>query len=138
MKKLVNYRMCLSINGGEWQDTSIFNHIQYREECDCETWISKDLTFDEAVELVQADFVMNAECEKTLIGRKPKLKLSTSDCSLFGGPIYLTARTFKSLKIKKEYLPYNGTIKDIAALLTAEQFCEYLKAHGITQCPVLK
>lgn len=134
MKKLVNYRMMLSVNGGEWRDTSIFNHIRYLEESECETWESRELNFNEALELVEEGFIMNAECDQTFFTHRPRIQLSISE-SIFEGPSYYTERTLATLKIKKEYRPYNGSIKDIAILLSAEQFCEYLKDHGIVYCP---
>lgn len=134
MKKLVNYRMMLSVNGGKWQDTSIFNHIRYLDESECKTWESRELNFNEVLELIEEGFIMNADCDQTFFTHRPRIKLSISE-SLFGEPSYYTERTLTTLKIKKEYLPYNGSIKDIAILLTAEQFCEYLKNHGIAYCP---
>lgn len=136
MKKLVNYRMYVSVNGGEWRDTSIWNHIRYMEESECETWESRELSFDEALELVEEGFIMNAECDRTFFTHRPRIQLSTSE-SLFDGASYYTERTLKTLKIKKEYIPYNGSIKDIATLLTAERFCEYLKDHGIAYCSAM-
>lgn len=136
MKKLVNYRMYVSVNGGEWKDTSIWNHICYMEESECETWESRELSFSEALELVEEGFIMNAECDRTFFTHRPRIQLSISE-SLFEGPSYYTERTLQTLKIKKEYLPYKGSIKDIATLLTAEKFCEYLKVHGIAYCSAM-
>lgn len=136
MKKLVNYRMYVSINGGEWKDTSIWNHIHYMEESKCETWESKELSFNEALELVEEGFIMNAECDRTFFTHKPRIQLSIPE-SIFEGSSYYTERTLKTLKIKKEYIPYNGSIKNLATLLTAEKFCEYLKDHGITYCSAM-
>lgn len=131
MKKLVNYRMYISVNGGEWKDTSVYNHIRYMEESECETYESRELLFDEAFKLVEEGFIMNAECDRTFFTHKPRIRLSVSGL-FFEGPLYYTKRTLQTLKIKEEYLPYNDSIENIAALLTAEEFCEYLKDHDIT------
>lgn len=87
MKKLVNYRMYVSVNGGEWKDTSIWNHVRYMEESECETWESRELNFDEALELVEEGFIMNAECDRTFFTHRPRIQLSISE-SLLEGPSY--------------------------------------------------
>lgn len=136
MKKLVNARTYFRINGKKWIDCSIWNKIRYYEESECEEWTSRELTFAEAVDLVKKGFVPHAEVGETIFRKRTYLELPSGD--LLVGDLRYYEREIKTFEVKQTYEPYNNTIKVLADLLPADQFCEYLKDRGISSCPMLK
>lgn len=136
MKKLVNERTLYRVNGGEWRDCSIWNKIRYYEENDCEDWKTKELNFADMQELIEKGFVPNAENDFTFFRKRPMIVLPSSD-------IEITRYTYTEkdkvvFEVKKQYLPYTNTIKNLADLLPADDFIQYLKDRGINTCPMMK
>lgn len=136
MKKLVNERTLYRVNGGEWRDCSIWNRIRYYEESDCEEWTTKKLNFTEMWELVESGFVLNAETDYTFFKKRRKLILPSNSIEITR--YTYTEKGNKTFEVKKQYLPYNTTIKALADLLPAEDFIQYLKDRGINTYPMMK
>jgi hypothetical protein len=130
MKKLVNEKTLYRVNGGEWRDCSIWKNIRYWEEENCQEWNSRELSFSSMWELVESGFVPGAKIEYTVFNRRKLILPSGFD--------RLTDYTYREnsrikFEVKKEYTSYSSTIKNLANLLPADEFCEYLKDRGIAQ-----
>lgn len=130
MKKLVNEKTLYRVNGGEWRDCSIWKNIRYWEEENCQEWNSRELSFSSMWELVESGFVPGAKIEYTVFNRRKLILPSGFD--------RLTDYTYREnsrikFEVKKEYASYSSTIKNLANLLPANEFCEYLKDRGIAQ-----
>ena len=131
MKKVFDKRCYIRVNNEkEFHDTSIFYHLSYVEEEEAATTERVFTDFQEAYEFVKNGGVMNAEATHTLFRNRPEIKLSTADDCCAG---YYTEKNFKSLAVRWEYAEAQPTIKTLTSLLTADEFCEYLKDRGITQ-----
>lgn len=132
MKKLVNLRCYAAIGKDEYQDTSIWNHIRYVEVSECNTTEYTLETFEEAFAAVADHCIRNAETSTTLFGNKPTIEITWGD--LYRNKSVMSAKTFKPVRVKWEWQEVTRayTMKDLADLLPAEQFCEWLKDRGIT------
>jgi len=130
MKEVYDYRFEYRMDGcKEFVDTSIWKHVRYLTPEEAETWNFTIKTFDELVKLVQDDLFMNAELSKNFF-RKTVVRLSNAEdyCSTA-----ITERNFKPIEIRCAYNKLSLTIKELADLLSADDFCEYLKDKGITK-----
>ena len=130
MKKLADLVCYVAIGENEYQNTSIWSHINYMEMDECKTTEFTLNTFNEAYAAIANDRIRNAEIGATLFG-KPTIEISRKD---FIDKFVMNERTFKPISVKWEWqeVERNYTIKDLANLLPAEQFCEWLKDRGIT------
>lgn len=132
MKKLVNLRCYAAVGKDDYADTSIWNHIRYVEVAETNSTEYTLETFDEAFAAVADHRIRNAETSATLFRNRPMIELHWGriDCSR----TYLTAKNFKPIRVKWEWEEVERvyTMKDLADLLPAEQFCEWLKDRGIT------
>lgn len=133
MKQLYNYRMLVSINGESYRDTSYWDHIKYLEPEKAKTRETEEIPFDEVYNF--AEGIMNTERGKTFFLKKRYIKFSFSDDFY---PVYVYEKTKSTIKVKEEYLPFSCSMKNLAELLKAEDFIEYLKDRGITTCPLNK
>lgn len=133
MKKLYNYRMLVSINGEEYKDTSVWNHIRYLNPEEAKTRETVEMSFNEAYDI--ADAIMNAEKGITFFRKRRYIKFSFGS---FFEPEYLYEGTKKKIRVKEEYLPFSCSMKSLAGLLNSEDFISYLKDRGISTCPMLK
>ena len=130
MKKLVNFRCYVSVNGEEYCDTSYRTRIRYSEITGkSETVITN---WEEAYRAVSEHNILNAETSETLFTNRPTIKIYYGDISRNTREI--SEKEFKSLKYKWVSSETDGiyTIKDLAELLPADQFCEWLKDQGIS------
>lgn len=132
MKQIVDYRVLISIDGGKFEDTSIWKHLSYEEPK--EERITELNTFAEAYEAIKNDKIMNAVAGYTFFRSRPQIELSTAnwDCRKT-----MTEKNFKKITVKEMWATCNekNTIKGLASMLSAEEFCEWLKDHGISQIP---
>lgn len=133
MKELYNYRMLVSIDGKEYRDTSIWNHIRYLNPEEAKTRETIEMTFEETYDIVAA--IMNAEKGVTFFRKRKYIKFSFADSF---EPEYLYEGTKKKIQIKEEYLPFSCSMESLAGLLNSEDFISYLKDRGISTCPMLK
>ena len=132
MKKLVNFRCYVAIGKDDYCDTSIWSHIRYVEESEAnDTEYTLD-TFERAFAAVADNYIRNASTYKTLFGNKPAMEISFG--RLENSRVVLTKKTFKPVRVKWQWEEVGTTyiMKDLASILPAEQFCEWLKDHGIT------
>lgn len=130
MKEVYNYRFEYRLEGQKnFVDTSIFEHVRYLTPEEAETLNFTIKTFDELVDLVRDNLFMNAELSKNLF-RKTVVRLSNVEdyCSTV-----VTAKNFKPIEVRCVYKKENLTIKELANLLDADSFCEYLKDREITK-----
>lgn len=132
MKKIYDRRVLVKIDGWkEFEDTSIFSHLRYEEE----EFANEDFnyrfeTFEDVKKAIEEGWIINAESTTTLFKKRPLLKLSASnlDCSLS-----FTERNFKPIEVKIVYVEESGlSIRTIADLLNANDFCEFLKDRNIS------
>jgi hypothetical protein len=132
MKEIYNYRFEYRLEGEkDFVDTSIWRHARYLEPKDAEDWTGLIKEFKDLVDLVEKGFFMNGKLEKTLF-RKPMVVLNnTTDFYSSGDRI--TEKNFKPIEFRCVYKKENLTIKELADLLDADSFCEYLRDRGITK-----
>ena len=131
MKKIYDKRCLIRVNNEEeFHDTSIFYHLSYIEDTDAITTERVFTDFQEVYEFIANDGVMNAESTHTLFRNRPEIRLSTVDGDCVS---YYTEKNFKSLAVRWDYREVKPTIKTLADLLTADEFCEYLTDRGITK-----
>lgn len=138
MKKLVNVRKEYRLNGGEWTDTSICNHIRYKEESECVTKTSEVITnWADALEYVASDKMCNSTVEHTFFRNIPYLRLPKNSCLDYPWR-EVKEKEFKSLEVRVIYLEFDTNLKALAELLSADEFCQYLKDRGLNTCPMMK
>jgi hypothetical protein len=132
MKTVCDFRQFIEMNGKRF-DTSIKRHLSYTEPKEMQRTVN---TFEELLELVEKDFIYNAEILTTLFGKK-KVKLFNAD--FFGYMVesynvYVTEKNFKPFVIKGEVKEdaRKNSFETLMALLSAEHFAEWCVDHGIT------
>lgn len=132
MKKVVDLRCYVAVNCDNYCDTSIHYNLHYAEVLDNEPIEYSYSTFRGAKQAVEDERVLNASVEHTFFKHNPVLRFHTADLT---SDIRVTAKNFESLKIKwvAEVPSKKMTIKDLASLLPAEDFAEWLKDHGISK-----
>lgn len=132
MKEVYNYRFEYRLEGKkDFVDTSVWKHARYLESKDAENWTGTIKEFKDLVDLVEKGFFMNGRLEKTLFG-KPMIVLNNTD-DFYSGGDRITERNFKPIEFRCVYKKENITIKELADLLDADNFCEYLRDRGITK-----
>ena len=130
MKEIYDYRLEYRFEGQKnFVDTSIWRHARYIEPKDAENWTGLIRDFPQLVSLVKEGFFINGRLEKTLF-KKPMVVLSNADdfCT-----DKVTEKNFKPIEFRCVYKKENLTIKELADLLDADSFCEYLRDRGITK-----
>lgn len=132
MKKLVNLRCYVAIGNKDYCDTSIWNHIRYVEVSDTSSTESTLHTWEEAFAAVANNEIRGAETGYTLFRNRPTIEIHWGDwgkCTT-----EMTEKTFKPIHVKWvwEEVEKMYTMKNLADLLPADQFCEWLKDRGIT------
>lgn len=133
MKRLTDLRCKVAIGNDEFIDTSILVHLYYEDE----ELIGKELNFiytdfNELYEAVKDDKILNAKTDYTFWRSKPAVKISLADEDFCRT---ISAKTMKKVSVKWVYedVKKEYTMKDLASMLSAENFCEYLKDRGITK-----
>lgn len=138
MKKLVNLRCYVTVgNNKDYCDTSIWNHIRYVEVSETNSTEYTLHTFEEAFAAVADNHIRNAETSTTLFRNRPTVEISWGDIGRC--KTVLTEKNFRPVYVKWawEEVEKAYSIKSLADLLPAEQFCEYLKDRGINTCPMM-
>lgn len=130
MKEIYDYRFEYRMDGWkEFVDTSIWKHVKYLTPEDAETWNFTIKSFDELVELVEKGLFMNAELTKNIF-KKTVVRLSNVE-DYYSHTV--TAKNFKPIEVRCAYNRMNVSMKDLADMLDADSFCEYLKDRGISK-----
>jgi hypothetical protein len=132
MKTVCDFRQFIEMNGKRF-DTSIKRHLCYTEPEEMQRTVD---TFEELLELVEKDFIYNAEILTTLFGKK-KVKLFNADNYGFmteSWNEYITEKNFQPFVIKGEVKKdtRKNSFETLMALLSAEDFAEWCVDHGIT------
>ena len=137
MKKVIEARKQYRLNNGEWTDVTEFNPISYREKDECKDKYRTIDTWKDAVGYVAEGLLPNAEMHMTFFKKRIYLILPNNN-------IYSDFRTvvnekdFKKLEVRVIYREPVLTIKQLANILDADEFLQYLKDRGISTCPMLK
>lgn len=129
MKKVVDFIQYVSFDGGKtFQDTSALNHLCYVEPIEDKIVVLE--TFEQAYEYIKADKLMNAEIDTTFFKGRKQIHISTVD---FDYRESFTEKNYKPIIVKTVFEERTGfSIKSLAHLLSAEEFCEWLKDRNIT------
>lgn len=134
MKKLVDLRCMVAIGDDKYYDTSFWYHIRYvdvKENANVEYTLN---TWEEALEEAKNDRVRGLKVERTLFGNRPYLEIHRGDFDK--NNISITEKKFKPIHVKwkfEEVSLNRFTMKSLVSLLPADEFCEWLKDHGITK-----
>ena len=133
MKTVCDFRQIIVMNGKKF-DTSIKRHLQYHEPYEKEMEIN---SFDELWELAKEEYIFNAECTYSLFGAKRIVKFFNAEN--FG---YMNTHYYEYVK-EKDFKPFKielimkkdtrkNSIKTLMELLSAKDFAEWCKDHGIS------
>lgn len=131
MKKLFIYQEQVAIGNGEYYDTSIYTHLHYAEPKEKEEYVIDN--FEKAYEIIKENKIFNASVTSTLFRNRPQIQITYGGVDL--RCIRMTKKNFKPIKIQKFYTEYKYkvTIQDLIRMLPADEFCEWLKDHDVTQ-----
>ena len=140
MKKIYDRRVLVKVDGWEeFDDTSIFRHLRYKDEDYAkQERLYRFETFEEAKEEIEKGFILNAESNTTFFTNKPKLEIHTSNSFFFFFfSCTMTEKNFKLIEVKIVYKEENNvSIKTLADLLDADSFCEYLNDRNISSLKI--
>ena len=139
MKKIYDRRVLVKVDGWkEFDDTSIFRHLRYKDEDYAnQEHLYRFETFEEAKEEIEKGFILNAESTTTFFTNKPKLEIKTSSSFFDSVPLTMTEKSFKPIEVKIVYKEENNvSIKTLADLLDADSFCEYLNDRNISSLKI--
>ena len=127
MKQICDLRCYVAIDKKDYEDTSMWKHLRYCEPGKTEEYIT---SWGDLYDLVEGHHIRNAELTTNLFG-KPVVKIRWAD--IYKNQTKITYRNFRSIEVKWAAEPVKTiySIKDLADLLPAEDFCEYLKDQGI-------
>lgn len=132
MKKLMYHKQYVSVGDESWTPTNFWecDYLVYEEPKD--EIIKIFSTFEQAYRAIAQGAIRRAHTTTTLFG-KPQIKICYG--TLYRDNCLMTARNFKGIATKTCYEDTNRkwTIKDLSQYLSAEQFADWLKDHGITQ-----
>ena len=127
MKTICDYRQIVKLEKEEF-DTSFKRHLCY--EVPEESVRSID-TFEELVGLVERNLIYNATVSTTIFGKKV---VTLFKADFYGSKRKITEKNFKPFVIinqMKEDTRKNS-FNTLMELLSAEDFAEWCKDHGIT------
>ena len=131
MRRIVDFRQYVSFDNGEtFYDTSVLRHLQYAEPTEEEVEVLE--TFEQAYDYIKANNLMNAEIDATFFRGRKQIHISTAD---FDCRRTFTEKNFKPIIVKSVFQEETSglSMKSLASMLSAEEFCEWLKDRGITQ-----
>lgn len=130
MKKLIDFRCYVSVNGEPYCDTSIWKRLRYSEYTGESEIFFGD--WEEAYKAVSERKILNAETSETLFTHRPTIKIHYGD--IYRNDREISEKNFHRLKYKWVASESDNvyTIKELADLLPAEQFCEWLIDQGIS------
>lgn len=129
MKKIYELKTFISINGEEFEETSLWGLTKYGEVQ--ENKIFELNSFSEAYDFIASHNLKNVYVGKTAFFSKPALYISTIEKAY---QMIVTEKTFKPIKIKIVYdtsIENTESFKTIANSLSAKEFCEWLRDEKI-------
>ena len=127
MKKVYDRTVLIKLSNSKvWQETSWFHHYHYiDEEPENRYYYKKAETFSQACEYTK--YIYNANVITTLFTKKPMIEMNIGDSR-----VTYTEKNFKPFEIKIVYKEVNYlSMSDLSSMLTADEFCEYLKDRNI-------
>ena len=126
MKTVCDYRQIVKLDKEEF-DTSFKRHLCYSEPKESVNSID---TFEQLVDIVQDNLLYNAELERTIFG---KIRVKLFKANFYGNRKIITEKNFKPFVIinqmKKD--TRKNSFNTLAELLSADDFAEWCKDHGI-------
>ena len=127
MKTICDYRQIIKLEKEEF-DTSFRRHLCYAEPKESERSID---TFEELVELVSNDSLYNATVGTTIFGKKV---VTLYKADLYDNKRKITEKNFKPFAILNQMKEdtRKNSFNTLMELLSAEDFAEWCKDHGIT------
>ena len=127
MKKICDLRCYVAIGKKGYEDTSMWKHLRYCETGATEEYVA---SWGDLYDLVKEHHIRNAELITNLFG-KPVVRIGWAD--IYKRKARITYRNFKGICVKWAAEPVDRlySIKDLAELLPAEDFCEYLRDNKI-------
>ncbi len=130
MKKIIDFRCYVSVNGEPYCDTSIWKRLRYDDVIGESETIITD--WESAYQAVSEHSILNAETSETLFTNRPTIKIHYGD--VYRNDREISEKEFKSLKYKWVASETDRiyTIKELAEYLPADQFCEWLKDQGLS------
>ena len=132
MKKLVDLRCYVSVNGEEYCDTSIWKQWRYVDADAIGNDVEEVICdWSEAYRAVMNHRIRNAYTDCTFWKMTPRFCIKYGD--LYRDDAKISKKDFVSLKYKwvAEEVNEVYNIRDLADRLPAEQFCEWVKDQGI-------
>lgn len=131
MRVVVDFRQYVSFdNGKTFHDTSVWKHLYYGKPTEEEIEVLE--TFEQAYNYIKENNLMNAEIDTTFFRGRKQIHVSTAD---YDGRRTFTERNFKPIIVKTVFKEETSkiTMKNLASMLSADAFCEWLKDRGITK-----
>ena len=131
MKKIYDRKVLVKVDGWkEFDNTSMFRHLRYKDEDYAnQDYLYRFETFEEAKAKIEEGWTLNAESTTTFFTKQPKLKIGTVHLDY----TIMTKRNFKPIEVKIVYKEEKHlSIKELADLLDADSFCEYLNDRNIS------
>lgn len=127
MKTVCDFRQIVKLDKEEF-DTSFKRHLCYEEPKESVRSID---TFEELVEIVSNDLLYNATVGTTLLGKKV-VNLFKAD--FYDSKRKITKKNFKPFVIIQQMKEdtRKNSFDCLMNLLSAEDFAEWCKDHGIT------
>lgn len=128
MKKIINNKIYVSINGDDYLVTSIRDYLEYSEPKETKEYnfnsFKQLYTFLEKAELI------GITVDKSFILRKPVIRIN---CPEICDEAVLHHNNFKNIKILDVYYEYDEhiTIRELSNSISAEEFVEWLKDRNI-------
>lgn len=128
MKKLINHKIYVSINGDDYLVTSIRDYLEYSEPKETKEYNFNNFkqlyTFLEKAELI------GITADKSFILREPVIRIN---CPEIRDEAVLHHNNFKNIKILDVYYEYDEhiTIRELSNSISAEEFVEWLKDRNI-------
>ena len=126
MKKVADFVQYVSFDGGKtFQDTSIWRHICYVEPIEDKVVVLE--TFEQAYEYIKADKLMNAKIDTTFFRGRKQIHISTAELDCRRS---FTEKNYKPIIVKTVLEEKTDiSIENLSHLLSADEFCEWLKDH---------
>ena len=127
MKKVCDFRQIVKLDNEEF-DTSFKRHLCYEEPKESVRSID---TFEELVDVVSRDLLYNATVSVTMYGKKV-VNLFKAD--FYDNKRKITEKNFKPFVIIQQMKKdeRKNSFNTLMELLSAEDFAEWCKDHGIT------
>lgn len=132
MKKIFDMRVYIKKQGWkEYVNTSVWKHLIYTEN-DGKGKSFLFNSFSDFLDEVEKGWIYNVERKETFFGHLPKIEFSK-----FENRFSMNEKNFVPVEVKIVFEPVEEvSLKNLFEMLSADEFCEYLKDRGISFCPM--